>query len=263
MVDRIDAFRERAVEGIPDGECVSEVSNLFGESYSFDTALHNYKAGTTFYRARAIPDDDTLLPLRTMSQVGDAWEPPAHVVKQQGRLNACGQSILYCCADDPQLAINEARARFNKHIAIIVYKAKRPINFSIIGGPRQPSKIHDPRSNLFYSFMEDEFSIFVSQGEEGRYSITRAIADTFYNYPEQDAWCYRSVQSNEKFNTAFLPGKSKGCLSLSGVMICNLQDSLAQSLSVKLVVDFDGTTGCARYHKIGSLEQKSIFPEIS
>ncbi|NUG01989.1 hypothetical protein, partial [Acinetobacter oleivorans] len=98
-------------------------------------------------------------------------------------------------------------------------------------------------------------------GEEYRYTLTRVIADTFYNYPNQDAWAYRSVQSRDKCNVAFLPGKSKDCLELVGVMICDLSKSTHNSLSVNYVIDFD-SDGNAHAHAIGSPEQQRIFPEI-
>ncbi|TWC35065.1 RES domain-containing protein [Pseudomonas sp. SJZ079] len=260
--NRISDFRSCAEAGISDKGCMEAVSSIFGNMYSFAAETKQYEQGTTFFRARAIPPHDTSIPLQTIRQVGDAWEPPAHVVKVQGRINAVNQSILYCCAGDPSLAIDEARASESKHVAIMVYRSSRPINTAVLGDYENSSLPKDHRSKLFYSFLDEEFSKAVPPGSEGRYSITRAIADTFFNYPEQDAWCYRSVQSSEKFNVAFLPGKSKLCLDLLGVMICDLTVSTPGALNVKFVVDFDEVSGNARYHQIGSEEQRRIFPEI-
>nr|WP_240158291.1 RES family NAD+ phosphorylase [Pantoea sp. Tr-811] len=180
----------------------------------------------------------------------------------QGRLNGVGQSTLYCCPNDFELAIDEARARDSKYIAVMVYKSVRQVKVAVLGDYEGSSLSKDEGSRMFYSFLDEEFSRLVASGEEGRYSITRAIADTYFNYPEQDAWCYRSVQSPEKFNVAFLPGKSKVNLDLIGVMICEPSKAGASSLGVKIVVDFDPETGEALYHAIGSDAQKKIFPEI-
>ena len=259
---RIDAFRERARTGIPDIECSNEILSIFGDNFRFSAQSWKFEVGTQFFRARPIPNDDTNIPLKTMAQVGDAWEPPQERVKVQGRLNAVGQSILYCCAADPDLAIDEARARENNHVAVIVYRAVQPISVSIIGSYTESNLSKDSMSEIFYSFLDEEFSTFVSHGDEGKYSVSRGIADTFFNYPDQDAWCYRSVQSSSKFNVAFLPKKPLSCLELSGVMICDLRKSIPGRLEVKFVVDFEKVTGLARYHPIGSEEQKRIFPKI-
>lgn len=259
---RISDFRIRAENGISDDSCIGEVSSIFGGSFSFPTEMRSYEEGVRFYRVRAIPSDDTVIPLRTIRQVGDAWEPPSHVITAQGRLNAIGQSVLYCCPGDPELAIDEARARDHRHVAVMVYRASRPISVATLGDYQNSGLPKDDRSRSFYTFLDDEFSRVILPGQEGRYSITRAIADTYFNYPEQDAWCYRSVQSPEKFNVAFLPGKSRDSLDLVGVMICTPGVSGAGVMQVKFVVDFDEESGEARYHHLGTEGQLRIFPEI-
>lgn len=262
MRGRVFDFRARAEAGIDDKDCIDALLSLFGSRFSFPTQINHYEKGTLFYRARAIPFDDADIPFRTIWKVGDAWEPPTEVVKVQGRLNAIHQSILYCCAHDPFLAITEARANGHKHVAVIVYRSRRPVGVSVLGNYGNSNLPKDLGTKFFYSFLDEEFSRHVPAGGEGRYSITRAIADSFFNYPEQDAWCYRSVQSPDQFNTAFLPGKSKKVLDLVGVLICNLAGSYGTQLSVDWVVDFD-EAGDARYHRIGTEEQRKIFPSIT
>ena len=224
--------------------------------------MHSYPVGTTFFRARSIPPDDKNLPLRMMRSVSDAWEPPISSVKTQGRLNKINQQVLYCCANDWSLAIQEARASSFKNVAMMRYKSIRPTSVSVIGGDAASEAILDVGSRRFYSFLEEEFSKIVDAGNEARYSISRAIAETFYTLPEQDAWCYRSVQSPSKANVAFMPGRASLCLKLEGVMICATPPEHAEALMVKYVVDFDAATGAARYHSIGSDGQKEIFPEF-
>ncbi|WP_368641645.1 RES domain-containing protein [Castellaniella ginsengisoli] len=259
---RVSNFKRQAERGISDEACVNALSSIFGNTFSFPVEMKSYEQGRIFYRVRALPPSDTKIPLKTIQRIEDAWEPPAQFVNVQGRLNKANQGILYCCPDDIELAIDEARARSSKHIAAIVYKSSRKINVAVLGDYENSSLPKDDRSNFFYSFLNEEFSRFVPAGSEGSYSITRAIADSYFNYPEQDAWCYRSVQSRSKFNVAFLPGKSKSCLNLVGIMICEMGASAKDTLKVKVVVDFDENSGEARYHAIGSQEQVKIFPEI-
>jgi len=260
---RILDFQIQAENGINDEKCINAITSIFGSTFSFTTEMRSYEQGQTFYRVRALPPEDTSIPLKTIRRIEDAWEPPKQFVNTQGRLNKIGQSILYTCPGDAELAIDEARARSSKYIALIVYKSSRKINVAVLGDYANSTLPKDERSKLFYSFLNNEFSRLVQKGSEGRYSITRAIADTYFNYPEQDAWCYRSVQSPEKFNVAFLPGKAKSSLDLVGIMICELGASDNQYIKVKLVADFDEKSGEARYHTIGSEKQKIIFPEIA
>jgi hypothetical protein len=94
------------------------------------------------------------------------------------------------------------------------------------------------------------------------YLLSEVIADSFFNYPDQDAWVYRSVADKTKFNCAFMPGRSRSCLKFHGVMICNSDAALRGEIVVGLVVDFDEGEGLARYHVVGSDAQRVLFPSI-
>lgn len=260
--DRIKQFRQSAQNSLSEHDTLNQLVLIFGEIYSYATKTSSYKKGQLFFRARSILDDDSKLPSQTLMSTRDAWEPPEQVVTKQGRLNRKHQSILYCCPGDPHLAINEARAQCNHRVAIMVYRAVRPVSATVIGDFESSELSKNRFLKLYYEFLEEEFSQFVKEGDEGRYVITQAIADTFYNLPEQDAWCYRSVQSPDKYNIAFLPGKQHDCLSLVGVMLCDLRETTDKTLCVKFVVDFDPKTGVPRHHQIGSETQKHIFPDI-
>lgn len=255
-------FRRRSKDGLSDEDSKIALSLIFGSSFSFPVRQLNYGTGTTFFRARAIPRGGLNPVLDVISKVGDAWEPPPNVVRVQGRLNAINQSVLYCCPLDINLAIDEARARQNDLVAIMVYVSKRPINVALLGNFECLQISQDHGSELLYYFLNEEFSRNVLPGEEGRYSITRMIAESYFNYPGQDAWCYRSVQSPDRCNVAFLPNKSQFCLQLRGVMICEPRVLIGGNPNVKSVIDFDENSGIARYHRMGSREQMEIFPEI-
>ena len=262
ILDKVKEFRLESKLGMTRFECMDRMHSIFGDICSFPIRYAAYNHGTIFYRARAIPADDVQIPLRTLSKSSDAWEPPPEFVKVQGRLNDIGQSILYCCPYDPALAIQEARASSNKHVAVMVYQAKRDIRVSVIGSYEASDLPKDAMTRLFYSFLEEEFARFAPIGNEHEYIVTTTVADSYFNYPDQDAWCYRSVQSEGKFNVAFLPGKSKDAVQLVGVLLCDNSAHEVGSLKVLYVVDFDPDTDLARYHRIGSKEQKKIFPDF-
>lgn len=259
----IHEFRSRAKRILSPGEALDKISGIFGSVLSFSVMTHFYPKGTVFFRARAVPEADREIPLQMMAKVQDAWDPPPEFVTRQGRLNAIGQSLLYCCPHDPWLAVCEAQALQSQNVAVIVYSSIVDVKVAKIGDNRSEHQKGDPKADLFYKFLDEEFSKIASDGEESVYSISAAIADTFFNYPEQDAWCYRSVRSHDKLNVAFLTGRSQHCLRLRGAMICDVRESKEGSLAVKFVVDFDPSSGAARYHPVGSDHQKILFPEIS
>ncbi|MCU4423214.1 RES family NAD+ phosphorylase [Acinetobacter sp. WU_MDCI_Abxb74] len=258
----IFTFRERAKNGSVNENILYELTSIFGNRYVAPCEFRSIPNGTTFFRARGIPSNDITIPFNTVSNVGDAWEPPSEFVKYPGRLNNINQSILYCCPDDPYLAIKEARASENNFVAIMKYKAIREIIVTALGDYERSNLPKDDLTRLFYSFLDEEFAQDVKPGEESRYTITRAVADSFANLPNQDGWLYRSVQSPEKFNVAFLPNKHRECIELEGVLICDLSGSDGNNLKVISVVDFDRNDNAARYHAMGSKEQQELFPEL-
>ncbi|MFL1609893.1 RES domain-containing protein [Acinetobacter baumannii] len=259
---RIEEFQNEPRNTLTAADCINKLNYVFGNIFSFPCEHMHYPKDVHFFRARPIPENDNSYPFNTIKTISDAWEPPPQFVKNQGRLNAPGQSILYCCPGDPFLAIKEARADQGNFVALMKYRTKKVIAVSVLGWFEKTTLPKDHMTQLFYSFLDKEFSTDVLVGEEYRYTLTRIIADTFYNYPNQDAWAYRSVQSREKCNIAFLPGKSKECLELVGVMICDLRKSTQNSLIVNYVMDFD-LEGNAQAHAIGSPEQKRLFPELT
>lgn len=261
---RIISFREQAYQGRLKGNIYKELISIFGVNFSVHCEQREFPVDTVFYRARGIPLNDTIAPLKMMSHIGDAWEPPSEYVKYPGRLNDINQSILYCCPYDPFLAIKEARASANNFVAIMKYKSIRKVLVTALGDYENSNLPRDELTRLYYSFIDEEFAQDVKNGEENRYTITRAVAETFANFPNQDGWYYRSVQSSEKFNLAFLPEKHKECLKLEGVMIGDLRGKGPDinSFDILSVIDFDESTGLARYHEMGSEVQKKLFPEI-
>jgi len=261
---RIISFRERVYKGQFKGNIYQELISIFGVNFSVLFEYREFPVDTVFYRARGIPLNDTIVPLKMMRHVGDAWEPRTEYVKYPGRLNDINQSILYCCPFDPFLAIKEARASANNFVAIMKYRSIRKVIVTALGDYENSNLPKDELTRLYYSFIDEEFAQDVKYGEENRYAITRAVAETFANFPNQDGWYYRSVQSSEKFNLAFLPGKHKECLKLEGVMIGDLRGKGPDinSFDILSVIDFDASTGLARYHEMGSEVQKKLFPEI-
>lgn len=260
---RIARYYSRKKEKTLKEDLIFELTSIFGNCYSVPCQQLNITEGTEFFRARAIPDDDNSFPFKTISHISDAWEPPSKYVKYPGRLNSVNQSILYCCPDDPILAIQEARASDNQFVAIMKYVAVRNINVSVLGNFINSNLPKDKLTSLFYNFLDKEFSQDVPFGEEERYAITRCAADTFSNFPKQDAWMYRSVQSPKKFNVAFLPNKHKECLKLIGVMIWELHKTEKYMFRVLHIIDFDKLTGKAQFHEMGSEHQRKNFPELT
>ncbi len=261
-------FRRLNHRYLSESDLVSRIFEVFctgpfPQNFSFPTYEYSFQSGTKFFRVRAIPDDDHIAPLRCLSNLSDAWEPPANAVKM-GRLNRPRIPVLYTCVNDPILAFREAKVS-SKLFSLIVYRAKTEIVVSAIGADHLHESDSDEDAAMleaFYDFLELEFTRDVGVGSEYLYRTSLIIAESFFSLPRTQAWEYRSAVDREKFNCAFLPGQGKQCLELVGVQVCLSADALDGMLHSKAVVDFDSVTCQARYHAIGSDRQKELFPEI-
>jgi len=196
----------------------------------------------------------------------DLWEPPTNCVKQIGRLNKVGETLLYTAPQNPNVAIKETHIQKNDWYALIKYTAVKDIKVNTIGG------VYDYRAmgfvdekaimvhELYNSFLRDEFSRDVGNGTEYLYRISERIAKDYFDLPPeiQDAWCYSSVQDKNKYNVCFRPEKAHELLKLNGAMICRKDDNedirprcIAVSMNGKL-----------EFYKLGTDVQKKEFPEI-
>lgn len=228
----------------------------------------SYPAGTSFYRVRDIPEDDHVPPLRSMSKIGDCWEPPRGLVRA-GRLNKEGEPLLYTAPSDPGVAIGELKIPDDKWFSLIRYEAVEDVNVAVIGGDVDVEDLDDSdalKIEMIQGFLQDEFTRDVGQGTEYLYRISEIIAKDYFDMPPvfQDAWCYPSIVDKRKFNVAFRP-KTRTKLRLIGVEIAKVYRMQNGECTLQVVLVAAETKGRndLSYFKIGSSEQRELFPWIS
>ena len=160
-----------------------------------------YPAGTRFYRVRAIPQDDQVTPLRSMSKVGDCWEPPAQKAPT-GRLNREGEPLLYTSPINPMVAIDEVKIADGDWCSVIAYDAVDDVNVTVIGADPAVDGLDEAdalKLEMIQGFLRDEFTRDVGRGTECLYRISEIIAKDYSDLPpvSHDAWCYPSIADKQ------------------------------------------------------------------
>ena len=271
---RISAFRKLNFRAMSYGEVSESVSKVImfntanGSSCVIQSRNSLYPAGTMFYRVRAIPKDDHIIPLRSMSKVSDCWEPPREIVKA-GRLNKEQEPLLYTTPIDPRVAIEELKIPDGEWFSLIVYEAVEDVNVTIIGGDVDTKGLDDEdalKVEMIQGFLCDEFTRDVGTGTEYLYRISEIIAKDYFDLPpvQHDAWCYPSIADKKCYNVAFRPS-TRTKLRLIGVQIAKVYRRGNGEFEVrvgKVVKENKGSHDLA-YFNIGSTEQQELFPFIT
>ena len=227
-----------------------------------------YPAGTLFYRVRAIPEDDHIIPLRPISKVSDCWEPLEEIVKL-GRLNKEHEPLLYTSPMDPRMALGEMKIPDGVRFGLIVYEAVEDVNVTVIGHQANTDGLNDAdalKIEMVQGFLRDEFIRDVGQGTEYLYRISETIAKDYFDPPPEmhDAWCYPSVAYKDGFNVAFRPN-TRTKLRLIGVEFAKVYRGQAHDVLFEIdavAKEVEGSDDLA-YFPIGSPEQQEMFPWIS
>ena len=271
---RISEFRKLNFRAMSYGEISEAIRNVI----MFDTPLGKcgmlfpqhgqYPTRTQFFRVRSIHKDDHQAPFRSMSNVGDCWEPPSEIVKM-GRLNKEGEPLLYTSVHDPRLAIGELKIPDGERFSLIVYEATEEVNVTGIGFDLNTSDLDQANAlkvEMIQGFLRDEFTRDVGRGTEYLYRISETIAKEYFDLPSeiQDAWCFPSIVDKRCFNATFRP-RTRSKLRLIGVLIARAygNDDGGVEISVDLVAKEDAGTQELSYHHIGSPEQRRLFPSIN
>lgn len=270
---RISQFRKRDFKKLSYNDISEAIRNVI----VFDTPkgpmsilrpnTARYPAGTKFYRVRTIPADDREIPLRSISKIGDCWEPPAESVGI-GRLNKKNEPLLYTSPIDLSIAIEELGIPDDEFFSLIVYEAKENVNVTLIGEPPNTEDFNDNETlklKMIQDFLRDEFTRDVGVGTEYLYKISECIAKDYFDLPPDfhDAWCYPSIAKKDSFNVAFRP-QTRTKLRLVGVQIAKarkLQDGSFLITAYMIAKEMNYSEDLS-YFKIGSAEQRELFPEI-
>ena len=135
---RISQFRKLSFRSMSHEEVARTILNVImfdtpkGPCSVLQVPGGTYSAGTLFYRVRAIPRDDHMIPLPSMSKISPCWEPPRELVKM-GRLNKEGEPLLYTSPSNPFVAIGELKIPKGEWFSLIVYEAVEDVKVTTIG----------------------------------------------------------------------------------------------------------------------------------
>lgn len=194
---RVDMFLARPTAGQTDEEIRSGFNKIVlpgnSGSMAFTKSSVPVPEGTNFFRARTVDNPRTQL-LTT----ADIWEPQPRFVKDAGRLNSSGESILYTSREDPTTVIHECRLAVGDTFAISRFEAKEAFHATFVGeDPLTPGLTLEEISKLevIQGFLARAFSAKVGSSDPDPYRLTRLIALEYFDLPPQlyKGWAFRSV----------------------------------------------------------------------
>lgn len=275
---KIEEFRRLDFSRLSQNEIANLVLNLLMVDSENGRHLYStpkwidFPSGSKFYRVRRLDKSDTSVPLQNMRIEADAWNPPAEIVPL-GRLNKERESLLYTSSAYPAVAIKEMHIDEEELFALIEYHATVSIKTAWIGAELTQEEFPEftdeevRKLKVFDEFLHHEFTRKVRKGEEYFYYVSESIAKHFFDLPYQDAWTYPSVEmrnsSGAGLNVCFKPGSAREKLNLYAVQILGYRqqgDNLL--LMPRCIVSGCNEHGVFNYHRIGSLEQKRLYPHI-
>lgn len=268
LLEKISRFRKLNIRCMSDLEINQAILDVlcWDGYFACYTNIKQYPIGTKFFRVKRLKG--TKIPDSRFGIYDDYWETKPKYLKEYGRLNKPGETLLYVCPD-LRCAIKEVHIEEGEFFAAIRYTAKSDVKVNMIGGEFEYKQmgIIDEKVQLVHeiynSFLRDEFSRDVGKGTEYLYRVSERIAKDYFDLPPrivQDAWAYSSVQDKTKYNVCFRPDVAHNILELDGAMICKVDSDMnIQVCCVAIGADAEGNI---LFYPIGSDRQKEVFPEI-
>ena len=269
LMQRISYFRNLSIRTMSDSEIREELLKvlMWNERFMYLTNVRQLPKGTVFFRARKLKS--SIIPISNFKKYSDFWEPPSPAVKEYGRLNKPGESLLYTSLGDPLVPLKEVHINENEWYALINYISKREVKINYIGGEYDYSLIgiNDEKAilvhELYNDFLRTEFSRDVGKGTEYLYRISEIIAKDYFDLPPvdiQDAWAYSSIHDKKKYNVCYRPEIAHQVLDLKGAMICKKGPSDMIKVYCVAIPSVDKSS--IEYYPLGSEVQKDVFPDI-
>ncbi|MGP5048356.1 hypothetical protein, partial [Glutamicibacter ardleyensis] len=269
---RIRDYRRLPLHKLTDEEAREAIWKIIAPSQhaSYVPLLGRYPKGSIFWRARSIPLDDHILPLRSMRTIDDAWAPKSEFVRKRGRLNRANESLLYTCPANAALTVQEARIPEGQRFSLIKYTSREPINVvqilasdTVNWGLSEDQRI---KYEMLMDFFETEFTRGVGEGNEYFYRSSEFIAKDHFDLPQQvqDAWLYPSTVGKPAVNVTFRPEVAHKKLRLEGIALCKWK-SHKNGIRLAATAFTDGNLGNTDsfiWWSMGTDVQKSRFPEF-
>jgi len=226
-----------------------------------------YNKGTKFFRVRTLSTEDHCIPLKDIKIPKDVWNPPQSIARL-GRLNRENESLLYTSPNNPSIAIEETKIKENTNFVLAVFEAIddiRVCNMATTPTIEELNEEENLKHKIINDFLVHEFIRDVGTGTEFLYKISETIMKDYYDLPHevQDGWCYPSVAHKDSYNMCFRENKAKEKLKLKGIQIAvKVNDDKGMKIYPKIIGLSNADNEEFKYFKIGSNEQKKVFPEI-
>ncbi|MFK3992947.1 hypothetical protein [Staphylococcus capitis] len=271
LQDKIKNFRKLNIKEMSNEDLNNEILNVLCDrdrGFSYFVNLATYPKNTEFFRVRTFNKDIKLNQIMQTSQ--DFWNPPKSLVRNFGRLNKIGESLLYTTPGDPLICINELKIEPDQVFVLIKYSAINDIKVNIIGGEYNYEKLNIKSKKAIFiheminNFLREEYSREVGIGTEHLYKTSEIIAKSFFDLPPeeiQDAWAYISTIDKKSYNVCFRPEIAKKKLQLDGAIVASV-DVMNNIKCFCVTSGYDEEDKKTYFHEIGSDYQKKIFPNI-
>jgi hypothetical protein len=161
-----------------------------------------------------------------MQKPQDAWERPSSDVKNYGRLNRPGESVLYVSRETTN-AIYETGCQVGDYFFLLIYVNKKSMRIAQVHNVKYMNDLTEEENAkriIMHSFLLSEFAKFVPPNREFLYKSSIIIYEEFFLNSQIDGFSYPSVSSpvNRGFNLSFTKEKARENLKFIGVMVCQL-----------------------------------------
>lgn len=269
LVSQVSEFKMMNFNEISEKEISSRISNILNvkqDKFQQTPLLRDflsYQKGTVFYRVRDLDCEEKeifCIPLKTIKTENDIWNRPAKDCKMQ-RLNSDGESLLYT-TEDKLIAIKEKKILDSENFILIIYESINDIEVSHIGlNPKIEGLSNEEQIKfiIINDFLTDMFIRDVGAGTEYLYKITNVISKRYFKIPldYSAGYAYPSTADKSKINVCFFDEDIKAKLKFKYFLVCTKQETI----KYKYVSIFKNEK--FNYYRIGSAEQKQLFPELS
>lgn len=234
--ERIDYFRKFIdPRHLSEANLSKELRKLFGVEINGIPFTFFLKSDTMtyenqrfyFYRIRKLTaeDEEAIFAKKfpSMQSEQDIWTKPAALVKNYGRLNRPGESILYLGSTATN-ALYETNCQPGDFFFLQVYQNRDPMRISQIHGTQyldEFDEIENAKLLMTHQFLLSEFTRTVPQHQELLYKNSLLIYENFFKAPEIDAFSYPSIKTLPKLgdNIIFDEASAKKNLKFLGVTV--------------------------------------------
>lgn len=200
LISIIDNFKRYFEESNFKTLTVMDWKNIFSKELSHIFSTRPYSIDPKWlYRARLNFDCDKR-PIDFFKNTSALWAPPRKKIKQQGRCNTAGQSLLYC-SSNPTTTLFETKPETGTEITVMEYKLLGEIGQVGVVGVKDVMTIGEDYKNIFSNhfqnsteetmLLDDILSgVFKSKTENIKaypiYNLTNAVTKIFLHNQKND-----------------------------------------------------------------------------